>query len=564
MPADSVSHPAARTFSVVDLVAAALEGRIRIPEFQRPLRWQWQDVQRLFDSIIKGYPIGNLLLWKRSAPAGNVMLGALAVNARSFDEGWWVVDGQQRLTSLANALCLGSEQDDRFALAYDLRDQKFVRPGKQEDGYVIPLPVLFDLQKLIRWFSKDHPEAGEMLDEASRITRAIREYQVPAYLVDKDDEETLRDIFDRMNNYGKRLSMAEVFTALHSGRNDNFTEPVPTFQRIAEAIHAERGFGLLDDDTVMRAVLARRGGNVGRDIRAEFSEHARDARDFGESPTEAYKGGQKALNLAVTFLQEEAGIPHLVFLSYRYLLVVLTRFFAHFPIPQPRNVELLRRWFWRAVMVGPGPFSASYTSAGRMLAARVVPGDENGSIQRLLDEPVNGQWQLPSLTGLRTNSAQGKVIMSALWSLGPRSPLTGEKYERHQLTQVIRPEGTLADIAQRILNREPEGQRAWASNRMLILEEELPEPLVKIITKRQISLLDFQERFLISHALRVKDLEHLESDQRDMFLIGRQAFLQDIVREFLERMTGVSLEDTPPLSSLNLDDLDEDDEDIAD
>jgi len=57
----SISQSAAKTFTVVDLVAEALKGRIRIPEFQRPLRWQWEDVRRLFDSIVKGYPIGNLL-----------------------------------------------------------------------------------------------------------------------------------------------------------------------------------------------------------------------------------------------------------------------------------------------------------------------------------------------------------------------------------------------------------------------------------------------------------------------------------------------------------------------
>jgi hypothetical protein len=89
------SQPSARTFSVDDLVKYVGEGRVRIPEFQRPLRWQWEDVRRLFDSIVKGYPIGSLLLWQRSAPAGNVRLGAIVVDSPAFTDGWWVVDGQQ-------------------------------------------------------------------------------------------------------------------------------------------------------------------------------------------------------------------------------------------------------------------------------------------------------------------------------------------------------------------------------------------------------------------------------------------------------------------------------------
>jgi len=112
-----ISQPTAKTFSVVDLVAAALAGRLRIPEFQRPLRWQWKDVSRLFDSIVKGYPIGNLLLWTRPAPAGEVRLGALCIQAQEFQDGFWVVDGQQRLTSVANALSDAGAQDERFGLA---------------------------------------------------------------------------------------------------------------------------------------------------------------------------------------------------------------------------------------------------------------------------------------------------------------------------------------------------------------------------------------------------------------------------------------------------------------
>lgn len=75
---------AIRIYTAVDLVAAALEGRIRIPEFQRPLRWQWEDVRRLFDSIVKGYPIGNLLLWKRPAPEASIGLGGLRIQAKRF------------------------------------------------------------------------------------------------------------------------------------------------------------------------------------------------------------------------------------------------------------------------------------------------------------------------------------------------------------------------------------------------------------------------------------------------------------------------------------------------
>lgn len=560
----SISQPAATTFSVVDLVSAALKGQMRIPEFQRPLRWQWEDVKRLFDSIAKGYPIGNLLLWKRLAPAGTVRLGGLCFESEEFKDGWWVVDGQQRLTSLANVLSDDGALDERFGLAYDLLRNDFVRPSREENGHIIPLPILFDLQRLIRWFAK-YPEVSEKLDAASRITRAIREYRIPAYLVDQNDEKILREIFDRLNNYGKRLSRAEVFSALHPDQG-NRAEPFSPFQRIAESIHSERGFGVVDDDTVLRVVLARRGGNVSRDIRVEFSERAREFRDFGkETEEQAYREGEAALARTVAFLQDDAGAPHFAFLPYRYLLVVTARFFAHFPEPQPRNRVLLRRWFWRAALIGPGPFNSSWTRALDTLATLIVAGDESDSVQRLLSSLGTQGLSMPNVAGFRTNTANGRIVLSALWALKPRSFLTGETYDRQQLTQALQDDATPASVAQRLFNREPESQRLSAANRLLVLDnrEELPESLYELLLSPPLWRMAAEAEFLASHALDGALIQALSNHDKAAFLEGRQQRIEQVVKDFIENMAETRLEDTPPLDSFDLDDEEERDDALA-
>lgn len=557
MQNDTLSQLTAKTYSVVDLVSATRSGRMRIPEFQRPLRWQFQDVQRLFDSIVKGYPIGNFLLWKKKATSGRVTIGAIQLDAPAYEEAWWVVDGQQRLASLANALSPEGVNDERFRLAYDLNKNEFTRPGKDDNGHIIPLFIIYDLQKLISWFTRDHPEASDKLDAAARITKAIREYQIPAYLVEQEDTTDLRIIFDRMNNYGKRLKLAEVFAALHLNKNDH-SEP-QTFQRISESIHASRGFGSIDDDTVMRALLARRGGNITRDIRIEFNEPLRTSRDFNtESEEESYANGEAALSRAVAFLQDHADIPHFAFLPYRYLLVVLTRFFAHFPDPQSRNLELLKRWFWRAAMAGPGPFSSSWTNAARMLANRIIANDETGSVRRLLEPPIDPLTSIPGLTGFRTSSAHSRIIMSALWALKPRSPLSGEPYGQQDLINKLEPDGTLKDIAQRIYQREPEDFRAWTANRIIIIEDEPQESIIDSIKKhtRQDDH-DSCSKFLESHGLAADAVTALLNGNKDDFFRFRQQKLLTIVRNFLAIRSGENLEDTPPLNTLDLDEPDE-------
>ncbi|MFF0307419.1 DUF262 domain-containing protein [Streptosporangium sp. NPDC004379] len=117
------TRPSATTYDVEKLVGMAWRGQIRVPHFQRDFRWGREDVIRLFDSIVKGYPVGSLLLWVRPATEQTLTLGTLRIDAPRMDQSLWVVDGQQRITSLANALHEEGARETRFALAYDLRTE---------------------------------------------------------------------------------------------------------------------------------------------------------------------------------------------------------------------------------------------------------------------------------------------------------------------------------------------------------------------------------------------------------------------------------------------------------
>jgi hypothetical protein len=81
---------------------------------------------------------------------------------------------------------------------------------------VIPLPILFDLAKVLDWFAT-YPEVGDYRSKAFELAKHLRQPSIPAYQVVQDDTIVLRDIFDRMNNYGKRLSRAEIFKGSTTG-----------------------------------------------------------------------------------------------------------------------------------------------------------------------------------------------------------------------------------------------------------------------------------------------------------------------------------------------------------
>jgi hypothetical protein len=527
---------------------------MRIPEFQRPLRWQWEDVRRLFDSIVKGYPIGNLLLWQKHAPAARVKLGAISIDAPELPDAWWVVDGQQRLVSLANALSDEGANDQRYALGFDLRRSEFVVPPRVEDPFVIPLPVLFDLQRLFRWMITNQSASGK-LDEASRITKAIREFSIPAYVVEQKEESILRDIFDRVNNSGKRLSRAEVFSALHPALAGAGTGQ-SSLEDVVATIERQCLFGQLNDDAVLSAILARRGPDVTRDIHAEFAEHAKVSRDFAsETQDEAYRNGEAAIVLAVQFLQRDAGVPHVSFLPYGYLLAVLTRFFAHFPAPEARNRTLLRRWFWRAAMHGINVFRGGTTGATRQLAGRIHPGDETGSIERLLAAPMDRALPVPDLKRFNPKAAESRVVMCALWGLRPRSLLSGVEFGQGELSADLAAAGGLGPILDRILRREPPSHRAWAANRIFVLDEAM-DGLVELLigVSRVTSEGQSVAAVLESHALSERLLKELEEGHNEAFLDGRQQIMVRVVSDFIARMAEKDFEDTPPLDELDLDD----------
>lgn len=553
------TRPTATTLNVERLARWAWEGRIRIPHFQRPLRWQRDDVIKLFDSIVRGYPVGSLLLWHRSAPAVTLQLGALRIPARKTPDALWVVDGQQRIISLANALHPDGQSDDRFRVSYDLREAAFVPTPRETEGAVIPLPVIFDLKKVLRWFA-DYPEAIDYVENANEITQIIRQFEIPAYEVSQEDPEVLEDIFDRMNNYGKRLTRAEIFSALFAG-NENAKDDTPTLDRIAQNINDDLYFGLIDNDTVLQAVLARRAPDVYREIRIEFGEHARTFVEFpDEGRDTAYVQGEEAIRRAVRFLQTVAGVPHFTLLPYKYPLVVLTRLFAHHQDIDERSLQLVRRWFWRTVLVGPEIFRGSTSGAVRALNRAVKPDDLEGSIQRLLELIPESVARVPDLKRFRSNEAATKLVLCSWWSQEPRSLTTGKPFESVELARSIDEARTPLDAIQYVVSRRsvrPE-RSPWSANRILYPAVEYESgPVESILTlppeRRHVNGLDW-EKALASHNMNLEMATVIAHGDVGEFLMTRQAALESQLDTFVRTRCEWKFEDTPPLDSLVLDD----------
>ncbi|QKW08840.1 DUF262 domain-containing protein [Streptomyces sp. NA04227] len=432
-----VTQPKVSRVDALELVEWARAGRIRIPQFQRSYAWDASDAERLFDSILRGYPIGNLLMWRKPAPAGRVTLGEWSVDADERSDALWVVDGQQRLTTLIGALTASEDTvDRRFRIFYDLQEEKFVSASHAQrlrDSW-LPMWIAKDNRILIAWQRERPWLTVEQYDLCDAVSTALRTYEIPMYEIEGDDEKALTEIFDRMNTFGKALKRAEIFRALHSAPLD--VQP-SGLDALGERVNALE-FGTFPPQLLMQSVMAVRGGKVDRDFRQEFKDD--------EDLHSAFAQTEKALRLVVDFLRTDAGIPHRRLLPYALFIPVLARYAALFGRPRGRGAELLRRWIWRGSVVGVAPQG---NTVGLRRNAGAVDEDPVDSANRLLEMlPPGGERWKPDLSQTALNRAQAKLNVLGMLSTKPVLLVDVDRAEGHHYAAGTRIErtGLLTDL----------------------------------------------------------------------------------------------------------------------
>lgn len=99
---------------VRDLVRGVQNGQIGLPDLQRPFVWKDSKVRELFDSMLKGYPIGYIMLWESPANYED-RKSTIGTNQKTYQEPKeLVIDGQQRLTALVAAMYAVKVKDKNF------------------------------------------------------------------------------------------------------------------------------------------------------------------------------------------------------------------------------------------------------------------------------------------------------------------------------------------------------------------------------------------------------------------------------------------------------------------
>ena len=264
------------------LVSDVIEGRVGLPDLQRPFVWKDSDVRDLLDSMLKGYPIGYCILWEAPDDQEDKK-SSIGLNDKSYSAPKeLVIDGQQRLTALVSSLYGISFKDQTFSdrtirISYDPIAREFHTwdAAVEKDARYIPdLSAVFEAKrnneatKFRKAYIKrlneanakrNAPELGDK--EESAVEGGINEllnlettYVIPILSIsNKADEEQMSQIFIRVNSGGTKLTEDDFIMTLLS-----VYEP-QTRQRIEDWCEESRRPGI---GTSYNALLTVRPSHV--------------------------------------------------------------------------------------------------------------------------------------------------------------------------------------------------------------------------------------------------------------------------------------------------------------
>ena len=381
------------SYSMKEVLRRAKNEQFKIPQFQRRFRWRNSQVKLLVDSLARNYPIGSLLMLAKNpevplksrsveAEIGDIDLPSLETEENPGAETYYILDGQQRLTSITRVFL---DADPKFNYYFDLykmlkgfstEDTAWVvsrRRGKKDykrkdNNRLLRADVVLDQQEADVFISEyvedsdDFPEfegdrkrARQAAAKIKGIFEIIRNYKVPVVVLDSDAPlESVCRVFETINSTGTRLTTFDLAVARYY--------PNPDLRDLWES--TQEAYPVLDrydvDGERVLQVLSLWDSYK----RGAFSEPSRGKlltleRNFINS-----NWNEASIRLAEAYEWAENNGASPRTLPSHNILVSIAAFFVLFPnvIEHPtQNLQsMLRRWYYSKVLQSGARTASNY------------------------------------------------------------------------------------------------------------------------------------------------------------------------------------------------------------
>lgn len=356
-----MTQPKPDSINYLDIVKNVDKGLFQIPRFQRDFVWDIKESAKLIDSLIKGFPIGTFVLWKTKERLSSLKgLGGVVFNKQPEDDSvYYILDGQQRITSLYLALKGGKVLKGKKEINYkeiyidlskDLDDEEEICSTEKSEHCVSFYDLMNEkFNSLLKIFGE------KFIDKIENLRDHIKTYDFSIIEVKDQPFEKITDIFTRINTSGKTLTLFEIMcakvyiekTEREQGFDleENFNDFVEELKWVNyESLNESKPIVLqlisliLNKDATRKAILS---------IEKE---------KFIKEWKPALECLRRAIDeIAIGYLK----IPVSKFLPYPALLVPLAYFYKLNELKQPttKQLEALSKYFFRSA------FSERFNSA---------------------------------------------------------------------------------------------------------------------------------------------------------------------------------------------------------
>jgi hypothetical protein len=375
---------------VSELVKKVQRGELALPEMQRRYVWPATRVRDLLDSLYREYPSGTILVWETDEELPTRELAVRSTKAPTTSQKLLLLDGQQRITSLAAVLAgepvhvrnrkrpidilfnlehpsgppidvtevedngfvadVEDAEDEEAAerdIQGELRKRTFVVASRAllSDPVWVKVADVFkrtDCQILKAIGISSDDERWDKYSQRLQKVRKIQEYSYVMEVLERSmSYEEVTEIFVRVNSLGIKLRGSDLALAQITCRWRGFMDLI---ERFASQFNT-------DADYIIETGLPTR-------MMVIFATHQSRFNTVGKIGTDklevAWRQATEGLLFAINFLRENAGIDDLSYLSSPFLLVPIAVYWIskkNEALTADQEKQILR-WFYLAHMRG--------------------------------------------------------------------------------------------------------------------------------------------------------------------------------------------------------------------
>jgi hypothetical protein len=258
MPTTFTTNPIA----LKTLLDGLRDGSIQLPDFQRGWVWDDERIRAVLASVSRAFPIGAVMMLQTGGDTHFKTRPVQGVDEKDVKPPTQLIlDGQQRLTSLFQAMLLGQvvetvnprnqpikvwfyvdmikamNGDEDRESAFVTVPEKRVRsdlqgnsvfdistPEKEYANLMFPCSALLDSSAWRRGFNKfwqQDSEKADLFDRfEERIIEQFKQYQLPVITLTRDvTKEAVCHVFEKVNTGGVTLTAFELLTATYAAES---------------------------------------------------------------------------------------------------------------------------------------------------------------------------------------------------------------------------------------------------------------------------------------------------------------------------------------------------------